>query len=59
MLRIIKLKAQGFRNFVWRYDGIFVQARTKSEARAKLKNIVAVDRLPAGAIVELRAGITE
>lgn len=58
-MRLIELKRRGFKNFVWRYEGIMVRARTKSEARARFKNIMAVDRLPVGANVELRVGVTE
>lgn len=59
MLRISALKRQGFKNFVWRYDGVLTVAKTKSEARAKFKNIFSLGRLPAGAVVELGRGVNE
>ncbi len=35
--------------FRWRWDRIMVEANTKSEARAKIKLLRCLDRLPVGA----------
>ena len=40
---------------VWSYNGLTLNARTKSEARARYKRYLSVKRLPVGAkIVEVK-----
>lgn len=58
MLRVAELKRQGFKWFVWVYDGHPALAINKSNARADLKRRLGLKRLPAGAKVELVEGFT-
>lgn len=42
-------RRNGRGELVWRYDEWTVKARTKSEARARLKRLLGLKRLPVGA----------
>lgn len=51
VLRNRERKAAAPPTTIWRYDALRCVAHTKSEARAKFKRMLGVDRLPAGALV--------